>query len=150
MTWNRQRTYATLVGFGICVLLIRTAIMLTGGSLTTFMPWASGLLVLEFLLNVSVVLAAIWWWIGATEARAWLALRLTVAAVVVHAVRVAVYIIGRTGPWHDFDVRPAFHGAQPPEWHWVIFAGTMAFLSLIVTAVIWRIRRRAGRCEKGA
>jgi len=38
LIWNRQRTYATLVGLGICILLFHTIVMLTDGSLTTFTP----------------------------------------------------------------------------------------------------------------
>lgn len=75
MTWNWHRSYATLVGFGICILLFRTIVMLTDGSLTVLMPWISALLVLEFLLGVGTVLGAIRWWMGGTGNRAWLANR---------------------------------------------------------------------------
>ncbi len=143
MAWNRQRTYATVVGLGICILLVRTIIMLTDGSMTTMVAWASALLVVEFLVDVAVVLSAAWWWIGGTAARARLPLRVTVAAVITHAARVAIYILGRTGPWHNFDVRPAFRAEQVAEWHWVIFAGLMAFLSLVVVAIIWWMRGRS-------
>ena len=142
MTWNRQRTYATLVGLGIWILLFRTIVMLTDGSLGTSMPWVSVLLVLEFAANVGTFMTAVWWWIGASEARARLPLRFTASAVVLHAVRVAIYVLGRTGPWHNFDVRPEARASQVADWHWVIFAGTMASLSLVATAMIWWIRRR--------
>ena len=46
---NRQRTYATLVGLGIWILLARTIVMISDGSLHMLVWWVSALLVLEFL-----------------------------------------------------------------------------------------------------
>ena len=143
LIWNRQRTYATLVGLGIWILLFRTIVMLTDGSLRMLVWWVSALLVLEFLLNVGTFLSAIWWWIGGTETRASLPLRFTAAAVIVHAVRVLIYALGDVGPWPHFDVRPAHRTTQVVNPTWVVFASTMAALSLAALFVIWRVRRRA-------
>ena len=144
MSWNRQRTCATFFGVGIWVLLIRTILMIARGSLATFVPWVAALLGLEFLLNVGVFLSAAWWWIGAVQGRETLTLRLTAAAIIVHAVRVAIYVLGRTGPWHDFDVRPIHRTGSAAEWHWVILAAILATLSLLILVIAWR-RRRARR-----
>ena len=141
-TWNRQRTYATLVGLGIWILLARTIVMTTDGSLQALVWWVSALLVLEFLVNVGTFLTAIWWWIGGTETRAWLPLRFTATAVIVHAVRVLIYALGDVGPWPHFDVRPAYRVTQVVNPTWVAFASTMAALSLVALFVIWRVRRR--------
>ena len=92
--WNRQRTYATLIGLGICILLFRTIVMMADGSLATFVPWASALLVLESLLNTGTLLGSIWWWIAGAETRGSLPLRFAAAAVIVHAVRVLIYVLG--------------------------------------------------------
>ncbi len=143
--WNRQRTYATLVGLGICILLFRTIAMLTDGSLTMLVWWVSALLVLEFLLNVGTFLSAIWWWIAGTETRASLPLRFTAAAVILHAVRVLIYALGDVGPWPHFDVRPAYRATQLVDLTWVVFASTMAALSLVALFVIWRVCRRRTR-----
>ena len=145
LVWNHQRTYATLLGAGICILFFNTVAMLTDGSLTTLMVWASALLVLEFLLDTGTFLGAIWWWIGSVETRAWLPLRFAAAAVIVHAVRVSVYVLGRTGPWRNFDVRPEYRAAQVPEWYWVIFAAVLSVLGVLGVAIIWVLRRRDGR-----
>lgn len=145
MTWNRQRTYATLVGLGIWILLFKTIVMLTDGSLTAQMVWVSALLALEFLVDTGVFLSAVWWWLGGTTSRARLPLRLTAVAVLVHAVRVLIYVLGRTGPWHNFDLRPAYRTGQQAEWLWVIFAGAMSALSLVALLVIWRHRHRRAR-----
>ena len=140
--WNRQRTYATLVGLGICILLFRTIVMMADGSLATFVPWASALLVLESLLNTGTLLGSIWWWIAGAETRGSLPLRFAAAAVIVHAVRVLIYVLGDVGPWPHFDVRPAYRATQVVDPTWVIFASTMAALSLVALLIIWRVRRR--------
>jgi len=145
MIWNRQRTYAALVGIGIWVLLTRTILMTAQGWLAKFVPWVAALLALELLLNVGVFLTATWWWIGATERRSIPPLRLTAATVIVHAVRVAIFVLGETGPWHDFDVRPIFRTGSVAEWHWVVFAAVLAALSLVGLTVVWRHRR--ARCH---
>jgi protein-S-isoprenylcysteine O-methyltransferase Ste14 len=36
MTWNWRRSYATLVGFGICILLFRTIVMMTNAYLSSW------------------------------------------------------------------------------------------------------------------
>jgi hypothetical protein len=67
MTWNRQRSYATLVGLGICILLFRAILMLTDGSLAIHMLWVTALLCLECTFDGATVAASVWWWIGGTE-----------------------------------------------------------------------------------
>ena len=139
--WNRQRTYAALIGIGIWTLLFRTIVMLTDGSLATLMPWGVALLYLEFTLNAATFLTSIWWWIAATERRAVLPLRLAAAAIVLHAVRVLIYVLGRTGPWIDFDWRPESRGITPPNWIWVILAAVLATLGVVGVVIVWRLRR---------
>ena len=143
--WNRQRTYAVLVGGGIWILLTRTILMISQGWLAKFVPWVAGLLALEFLLNAGVFLTAVWWWVGATERRATLPLRLTAASVIVHAMRVAIYVLSQTGPWHDFDVRPIYRAEAVAEWHWVVFAAVLATLGLVGLTLVWRRRRNHRR-----
>ena len=142
MSWNRQRTCATIIGLGIWVLLLRTILMTAQGYLVTFVPWVAALLALELLLNVSIFVSAAWWWMGANASRARLPLHLTTATIIIHAIRVLVFVLGRTGPWHDFDVRAIHRTSSDPEWHWVIFAAILAILSPIALASVW-LRRRS-------
>jgi hypothetical protein len=143
MTRSRHRIYATLVGFGIWVLLYKTIIMTVDGGLVTFVPIVAALLALEFGLNVGVFLSAVRWWISTTERSSRLALRLTAASVVVHALRVLIYVLGQTGPWHGFDVRPEYRAAHESGWFWVVFSAAMSAISLVVLVIVWRTRRRA-------
>jgi hypothetical protein len=78
-----------------------------------------------------------------------MALRLGAAVTVFHALRVLVFVLGRTGPWLDFDVRPDYRATHDARWSWfnVIFAGTLSAAGvLVVIAVAWiRSQRRHGR-----
>lgn len=70
-----------------------------------------------------------------------LPLRLIAAAVILHAIRVLVYVLGRTGPWVNFDVKPEYHEVYTFEWFWVYFAAILAFLGVAGVIIVWRIIR---------
>jgi hypothetical protein len=67
------------------------------------------------------------------------------AAAIFHALRVLVFVIGRVGPWINFDVRPEHHEAHSDTWTWtgVYFAGIMAVLGVIGVIIIWILIWRA-------
>lgn len=145
MSWPRQRLYASLVGLGICTLLFRTVVMLTDGSLTVLATWVSALLVAECVLDVTTFLASVRWWITGAERHARLPLRAAAAAIILHAIRVLIFVMGRTGPWIDFDVRPEHRALHPERWSWasVYFAAILSVLGVLAVLIIWTYRRRA-------
>jgi hypothetical protein len=144
MTCSRQRLYAALLFFGINTLLFRTIVMLLQGDMVVLVFWAAGLLILEFVLDTTVLFGAARWFASCREDHARFPLRTTAAAVIVHAVRVLIFILGRVGPWFDFDVRPEHRALHPERWSWsdVYFAGIMTALGLLGLILIWRMRRR--------
>lgn len=147
MSHGRQRLYAILVAAGALILLARTVVMLLGGALEVLVAWVGALLLAEFALDLAWFAAAVRWLWSRAALDARLALKAAGAAILLHAVRVMIFVLGRTGPWIDFDVRPeerAFHAAR---WSWegVYFAATMALLGVIGVALVWRLRRRADR-----
>jgi hypothetical protein len=102
------------------------------------------LLVLELILALTAVLASVHWWVAQTEASMRLALRIGAAVAILHAARVLIFVLGRTGPWIDFDVRPEQRALHPGRWTWgeVYFAGVASALAVIAVIVIWLYRRR--------
>lgn len=147
MNHGRQRLYAILLVAGALVLLGRTVAMLLGGTLYVLVPWVGALLLVEFALDLAWFAAGTrWLWTGAA-ANAGLALRAAAAAILLHAVRVLIFVLGRAGPWVDFDVRPGERVAHPARWTWgeVYFTATMALLGVIGVVLVWQIRRRADR-----
>lgn len=146
MTWSRQRMYAALLALGACVLLFRSVTMLAAeGAVGVLMPWVFGLLVAELSVDVATLLGSVRWWLSGTEGHARLPLRTGAAAAILHAVRVLIFVLGRTGPWINFDVRPeqrALH-AERWSWGWVYFAAILSVLGVLCVVIIWLYRRRA-------
>lgn len=146
---SRQRLYASLLILGAGFLLFRTIMLLAQGSLNVFVLWVSTLLVGELLVDLACFVSSIFWWISDDEDRAGTPLRLTAAVIIVHALRVLIFVLGRVGPWIDLDVRPEYRALHDTRWSWagVYFAAIMSVLSIVGLIIVWRLRRRARRRE---
>ena len=147
MGWSRQRTYAVLLFIGAAFLLYRTLAMVSAGALQTLMPWVNFLLMLELIADgIAMVVCAAWAISGRPEqVRA--VIRATTVVVLLHALRVLIFVLGRTGPWVDFDVKPEARAHHADSWTWgdVYFAGTMSAISVIALIVFWLYWRRKRR-----
>ena len=126
------------------VLLYRTIALLAGGASRVLQPWAVALTWLEMAIDVLTIAASARWLVRGSAQHATLALRLGAAATVVHAIRVGIFVLGRTGAWPDFDVRPEARAGHQERWSWtqVVFAATTSVLGIAGAALIWRRRRR--------
>ncbi len=104
--------------------------------------WVVALTVMEMIVDVVSVAAAARWWKSHAPHHARLPLRVGALATLLHAVRVLIFVLGRTGPWVDFDVRPEHRASHGTRWTWggVVFAGVMAVLGVIGVGVVWRWR----------
>ena len=144
---SRQRLYAALLALGACILLYRTITMISQGALYTLALWVSIMLVLEMLIDLSCFVATIPWWISRDRARARIPLKLGAAAAIFHAIRVLVFVLGRIGPWINFDVRPEHIENHATAWTWagVWFAAIMSVLGVIGVIIIWILIRRANK-----
>jgi hypothetical protein len=146
-----QRFYAILLAFGAGFLLYRTITMMAEGYLSIFVLWVSVLLIAEFLADLSCLVASVIWGIKNNRPSSYLPLRLGTAVVFLHALRVLVFALGRTGHFYNFDVRPEYHEGHAERWSWtgVYFATTMSILSIVAVFVIWRLRRKSEIKKKG-
>ncbi len=144
MNWSRQRLYASLLALGATILLFRTLMMLTQGALSVLVIWVSGLLILELVLDVTTLLGAVRWWMTSAQKDAGFALRAGAAATILHALRVLIFVLGRTGPWIDFDVKPEHRALHSERWNWgeVYFAATLSVLGVVGVIIIWQYWRR--------
>ena len=68
------------------------------------------------MLDLSCLLSSIFWWIKNDKSKARLPLRLGAAAAILHALRVIIFVLGRVGPWIDFDVRPEHRALHDARW----------------------------------
>jgi hypothetical protein len=145
MSLSRQRLFATLVFLGAGFLFFRTIVMLTQGAMVWMVPWVAILLLAECVLDATILLGAVRWWITCDEEHARFPLRTTAAAVFLHAGRVLIYVLGRVGPWIDFDIRPEHRAiySSRGSMGWVYFAAIMSVLGILGVIVIWRNRRRS-------
>ena len=141
----KQRLYATIFILGAAFLTFRTIMLIAQGNLSVFFFWVSILLIAELFIDLGCVLSSITWWISNDKNKASIPLKFAAAVIIVHAVRVLIFVIGRVGPWINFDVRPEYRTLHDARWSWfgVYFAAVMSFLSIIVLIVIWRLRRCA-------
>jgi hypothetical protein len=146
-TKSGNRVYASLLALGACILLYRTIMMISGGYLSTLVFIVAALLVLEFLLDLGWLVGSVRWWIRNDSKRPGSTLRLAAAAIILHAIRVYIFILGRTGPWYEFDVRPEFRTGPPEtlQGTWIYFAGIMATLGVIGVIVVGYLIRNADR-----
>ena len=142
---SRQRLYAFLLLIGASILLSRTITMIVQGNLRILVPWVSILLVAELVVDLSCSVFSVIWWISNDASRDSIPLKLGATAAILHAFRVLIFVIGRLGPWIDFDIQPeqrTLHDTRG-EMGWVYFAAIMSILSIIGVVVIWWLRRRA-------
>ncbi len=128
---------------GAGVLLYRTIALLAGEARAVLKSWVVALTVIEMIVDFVTVLGAVRWWRSRTPRHARLPLRVAAAATLLHSVRVLVFVVGRTGPWVDFDVRREHRADHRERWRWaeVVFAGVMSAFGVIGVVVVWCCRR---------
>ncbi|MFC1957040.1 hypothetical protein ACFLVY_01955 [Chloroflexota bacterium] len=143
-TIAKQRIYALLLILGASILLFRTLrLLFFEQGLEILVLWVIILTIVESAIDISCIVGSLRWFISNDESKATFALRLGAAAAIFHAIRVLIYVLGRTGPWFNFDVKPEYHSSYSFEWFWVWFAAVLSVLGVIGVIVIWRLRRCA-------
>ena len=120
------------------------------GLLDILVLWVSAMLIAEMLIDVGCLLSSIRWWIANDYSKSHLALKIGASAAILHAIRVLIFVLGRIGPWVDFDVRPEYRAMHYTRWSWsgVYFAAIMSVLGVIGVLIIWRLRRRPSKDTK--
>lgn len=138
-----RRAFAALLFFGAAFLLYRAIMVVYGGAVYVNVWWVAALLFLEMGLDALCMFCAAVWFVKADKPSESITLKVTAAIIIVHAVRVLIFVIGRVGPWIDFDVTPEHRLAHSSRWVWtdVFLAGTPASLSVIALIVIWQTRK---------
>lgn len=145
---SKQCIYASLMILGAGIVLFRTIrMMLVENAFEMLVFWVSALLIVEFLIDLGCLLWSIRWVITGKRLHARLPLWLGAMAAILHAIRVLIYVLGRTGPWVNFDVKPKYQDAYSFEWIWVYLAAILSVLGIIGVIVIWQIIRVKAKKE---
>jgi len=143
-TISKQRTYAFLLILGASFLLFRTLrLMFFEQGLEILVLWVIILTIVESITDFSCIIGSLRWLISNDALKATFALRLGAAAAIWHAIRVLIYVLGRTGPWVNFDVKQIYHSSYSFDWFWAWFAAILAALGVVGVIVIWKLRRRS-------
>ena len=141
---SKQRIYALLLALGASLLLWRTLqLMFVEQGLEILVLWVISLTILESIIDFSCIIGSLRWLISNDARKATFPLQLGAAAAIFHAIRVLIHVLGRMGPWKNFDVKPIYHSSYSFEWFWVWFAAILSVLGVIGVIVIWKIRCRA-------
>ena len=88
----RYRLLATLLFLGAAFLLYRTIAMLAGGAIHILVPWVVALLFLELVIDGVTMGMCLLWGVTLSRWHGMQVFRLTAAVVIVHAVRVLVFV----------------------------------------------------------
>jgi len=85
------------------------------------------------------------WLIRNSKTHKSISLRFGAAATVFHAFRVLIYVLGRTGPWINFDIKPQYRHEHTVDFFWVYFAAILSVLGILGVMIIWIRIKRAKR-----
>jgi len=148
----KQRLYASALILGAGTLLLRGIWMIRQGALEVRVLWVSILLIAELPIDAGCFVGSLRWWITNDPSKARIALRLGAAAALLHAVRVMIFVLGRAGPWADFDIHPEYRTQPSASWDrgWLYFAAILAVAGFATVFIIWAVRRRARKKNRGA
>lgn len=137
-----QRTYAILIAVGASILLYRTvSLAFFEGGLQKLLPVFVVLTFVEMAVDAACLGFSIRWAVHADSAYARVPLRLGAAATLIHFLRVAVFALGRTELFRNFEVRPEYRQTYEMDVFWVYFASVLALLGVVGVVVIFLILR---------
>jgi hypothetical protein len=139
----RQRLWATLLMLGAGVLIFRCVHLLANGGMMILTWWVIVMTFTELLIDIACLVSALRWWLVNDRRQDRIPLRLGAAAAILHAIRVLVFVLGRTSAFLNFDVRPEYHSSHSERWSWfwVYFAASLSILGILGVLIIWQVRR---------
>lgn len=140
---TKQRSFSFLIIAGASILLFRTLRMvLVERALETTVFPVLILLFIEMASNLLCIVFSARWFLSNDRSKSSTPLRFAAFSTVLHAIRVLIYVLGRTGPWINFDVKLEYRSTYEVVWLWVWFAAIMSVLGVVGVVVIWVLRRR--------
>jgi hypothetical protein len=139
----RNRIYALLLSLGALLLFYLTiSMILFDKALVVLRFWVIALLFTESLIDLLCLIFSVRWFFANDLSRDTVPLRLGAAAAIIHALRVLVYVLGRMGPWINFDVKPEYHNSYTYDPVWMWLAAILASLGIAGVVIIWWWRRK--------
>jgi hypothetical protein len=140
---NKQKLYSLAIILGASILLFRTIRLLTiENGWNTLVDWVIMLTFIEMAIDIlCIIFSSHWLFENSNNSRS-IALHLGAYAAFFHAFRVLIFVLGRTGPWLNFDVKPEFRSMHNINMFWVYFAATLSILGILGVIIIWLYIKR--------
>ena len=135
---NKKKVFPLLLTLGAVVLVFRTIrLLFFENGLHSLMLWVIILTFIEMIIDLSCIFFSLKWFFKNNGKDVIISLKLAASAAIFHAFRVLIYVLGRVGPWQDFDLKPELRANHTANMFWVIFA---AVLSISGVAGVFIIR----------
>lgn len=140
---TNKKIFPILMILGAGILLFRTILLLFfENGLHSLMIWVIVLTFIEMIIDLTCITFSFKWFLNNQKNNIIKSLRLGASAAIFHASRVLIYIIGRIGPWKDFDIKPDFRATNPVNIFWIYFAAILSILGIIGVFIIWFFRKK--------
>jgi len=141
---KKQKLYASLLILGASILLFRTIRLLTfENGWNILVNWVIVLTFIEMAIDTLCIIFSFYWLFKNLRSSKSISLRLGATAAIIHAFRVLIYVLGRTGPWNNFDVKPQFRSTHNVDMLWIYFAATLSVLGIFGVIIIWIVIKKA-------
>lgn len=140
---NKRKLYSSLLIFGASILLFRTIRLLTieeGWNILA--NWVIILTFMEMAIDTLCIIFSFHWLFRDSRKSKVFSLRFGATAAFFHAFRVLIYVLGRTAPFLNFDVKPQFRLEHTADIFWVYFAAILSVLGIFGVIIIWIFRKR--------
>jgi hypothetical protein len=141
---NKQKLYPLILILGASILVFRTIRLLTvENGWVTLAGWVVVLTFIEMAIDTLCIIYSFHWLYGNSKKSKSIALQLGATAAIFHAFRVLIYVLGRVGPWINFDRKPEYRSLYDVDLFWVYFAAILSVLGIIAVITIWIMTKRS-------
>lgn len=140
---EKEKAPPLLIIFGASILLFRTIrLMFFEDGLIILALWTKILTFIEMIIDLLCVLAT-FKWLKESELRfRSISLWLGSTVTIFHALRVLIYILGRVGPWKDFDKDPVYRLQGTTNTFWLLLAGSLSVVGVFGVIIIGKLMKQ--------
>jgi len=136
----KQRLYASLLISATSILVVRSwHMVMEEQNFEMLVGWVYSLFIVEFMLSIGCLLAALRWFVLSKWQYASTAMKLGVWAVMIHALRVVILVAGRYEAWNNFDVLPEYRASYVIDPLWIYVSIGFVVVALTGVYIVWRL-----------
>jgi len=129
---KESKLYSLLIIFGAFTLLFRTIrLLIFEDGLIILEIWVKILTIIEMIFDILCLFFSFKWLIKEGSNNRDYSLKFGVIITLFHAFRVLIFVIGRIGPWKDFDKIPEYRFTDDSNLFWVYFASILSISGVI-------------------